>query len=158
MRRFHVAALAALLTAATLTLLSTMAWGQTADEAAAAGVLSRYQAAIERLDASGTLDLFTEDSEIIEQGGVEGDYRTYLANHLGPELAEFASFDFDDYNVSITVAGDLAFATETYTYRIVLKDGRTIDRQGAATSVLRRDADGWRIARQHSSSRAPRAH
>jgi ketosteroid isomerase-like protein len=131
---------------------------QSADEAAVAALLTRYQAAIERLDASGTPELFAPESQIIEQGGIEGDYPTYLANHLGPELAEFASFDFDNYSVSISVSGDIAFATETYTYRIVLKDGRTIDRQGAATSVLARGAGGWRIVRHHSSSRAPRAH
>ncbi|GIK49867.1 MAG: hypothetical protein BroJett013_25640 [Alphaproteobacteria bacterium] len=130
---------------------------QSADEAAVAAVLTRYQTAIERLDASGTPELFAPESQIIEQGGIEGDYPTYLANHLGPELAEFASFDFDNHAVSIRVMGDVAFATETYTYRIVLKDGRTIDRQGAATSVLAREAGGWRIAQHHSSSRAPRA-
>lgn len=134
------------------------AWGQSAEEAAAAAVLAHYQAAIERLDTSGTSELFTDNAQILEQGGVEGDYQTYLAHHLGPELAEFTSFDFDNYSVSVTVVGDLALATETYTYRIVLKDGRTVDRQGAATSVLRRDASGWRIAQHHASSRAPRAH
>lgn len=134
------------------------ATAQSADEAAVAAVLTRYHAAIERLDASGTPELFAPESQIIEQGGIEGDYPTYLANHLGPELAEFASFDFDNYSVAIRVVGDVALATETYTYRIVLKDGRTIDRQGAATSVLARGADGWRIVQHHSSSRAPRAH
>ena len=138
--------------------LSTNAFAQSTDEAAVAAALTRYHGAIERLDASGTPELFAPESQIIEQGGLEGDYPTYLANHLGPELIEFASFDFDNYNVSIRVVGDVALATETYTYRIVLKDGRTIDRQGAATSVLERSAEGWRIVQHHSSSRAPRAH
>ncbi|MGD9967297.1 MAG: SgcJ/EcaC family oxidoreductase [Hyphomonadaceae bacterium] len=150
------AALAALI-ALVFTVLSPNASAQSADEAAVTAVLTQYQASIERLDANGAPEIFAPDAQIIEQGHVEGTYQNYLANHLGPELAEFASFDFDNYTVSIRILGDVALAAETYTYRIALKDGRTVDRQGAATSVLERQAGGWRIMQHHSSSRAPRA-
>ena len=39
---------------------------------------------------------------------------------------------------------------------IVLKDGRMIERQGVATSVLKHENHAWKIVRYHSSSRAPR--
>ena len=48
------------------------------DESAVRAVLARYKSAIERLDASGTEALFTEDSAVFETGGVEGTYKEYL--------------------------------------------------------------------------------
>ena len=143
-------------TLAALFLLQATAQAQPNDQAAAAAVLEEYHNAIERLDLSQTGRLFSADSIIIEQGHIEGDYATYLAHHLGPEIAEVASFDFSGREVSVVVQGDFAHATETYAYGIEFKDGRVVERQGAASSVLRRDDGGWVIVRYHSSSRAPR--
>jgi uncharacterized protein (TIGR02246 family) len=126
--------------------------GETAGPAA---TLNAYQCAIVARDLAGTEALFTADAIIVEQGNNEGDYETYREHHLGPELGEVRDFRFDGYAVDIEVAGNQARALETYTYHIVLSDRRAVDRQGAATSVLMRGADGrWRIAQYHSSSRA----
>ncbi len=128
------------------------------EEAAVKAVLLEYKSAIEQLDASGTERLFAPDSQIFEQGGREGTYQNYLAHHLGPELAEFASFRFDNYDVSVRIEHDTAVAAESYTYRIVLKSGGDpVDRVGVATSVLKRTASGWLIVQSHSSSRKPPA-
>lgn len=127
-----------------------------ADESAVRGVLARYKAAIERLDASGTEALFTEDSAVFETGGVEGTYKEYLAHHLGPELAAFRAFTFSDYAVAVRIEGDLALATETYNYRIETKSGEVATRKGVATSVLTRTGDGWKILVMHNSARKPK--
>ena len=108
------------------------------DDNAVRAVLARYKSSIERLDASGTEALFTEDSAVFETGGVEGTYKEYLAHHLGPELAAFRSFAFSDYAVAARIEGDLALATETYNYRIETKSGEIAMRRGVATSVLTR--------------------
>src|SRR3546814_14729350 len=63
---------------------------------------------------------------------------------------------FTDPTLTVTRMGHMAHANETYGYRIELTDGRVIERDGVATSVLAHDADGWRIVQYHSSSRAPR--
>ena len=126
------------------------------DESAIRAVLARYKSAIERLDASGTEALFTEDSAVFETGGVEGTYKEYLAHHLGPELAAFRSFAFSDYTVAVRIEGDLALATETYDYRIETKTGEIATRRGVATSVLNRTADGWKISIMHNSARKPK--
>ena len=118
-------------------------------------VLGAYHAAIESRDVSRTPALFDPQAVIVEQGRVEGLYQAYLDHHLGPEMAAVTSFDFDNYQAEVSVEGDVALATETYSYHIVLNDGRVIDRQGAATSTLRRAGGVWRIAQYHSSSRAP---
>lgn len=85
-------------------------------------MLARYKVAIERLDASGTEELFAADSEIFETGGVEGSYANYLSHHLAPELAEFKSFQFSDYKVAVR-------------YRVEPKSGEAAVRLGLATSV-----------------------
>lgn len=127
-----------------------------ADASAVTNVLSQYIRAIESLNATGTDRLFTADSQIFENGGVEGTYVHYLAHHLGPELAAFTAFRFSDYRVDIRFEGPVAMATETYTFRIERREGEPIERRGVATSVLRQVGSEWRIVSMHNSSRAPR--
>lgn len=127
-----------------------------ADTAAVRRVLNQYRSAIERLDATGTERLFTSDSQIFENGGVEGSYANYLAHHLGPELGHFRSFRFSNVNVDVRFEGRVALATETYNYRIERREGAPIERRGVTTSVLRRTGSEWRIVTSHNSSRAPR--
>jgi uncharacterized protein (TIGR02246 family) len=123
--------------------------------AAVRDVLARYQAAIERLDASGTEVLFAPDSAIFETGGSEGTYANYLAHHLTPELAEFKSFKFSNYAVDVRFEGPLALASETYKYRIETKDGTVAERLGVATTVLKKIGGAWKILVSHNSGRKP---
>ena len=125
------------------------------DAAAVRLVLSKYEAAVERLNPRGTEILFSKNSEIFESGGQEGNYATYLAHHLTPELAEFKSFKFSDYNISVRFEGPVALATETYKYRIETKKGEVAERLGVATSVLKKVAGQWQIMVLHSSARKP---
>ena len=126
------------------------------DTKAVEAVLSEYKAAIEKLDATGTERLFAADSQIFETGGSEGTYATYLAHHLGPELAAFKSFKFSDYKVSVRFEGSVALATESYRYRIEPKTGAVAERLGVANSVLRRVGSSWKIVSMHNSGRTPR--
>lgn len=121
-------------------------------------VLAAYKSAIERLDATGTEQLFTADSAIFESGGVEGTYGNYLARHLGPELKEFKTFAFSNYQISVRFEGLLALATESYNYRIETKAGEIAERAGVATSVLKKIGGQWKIVSLHTSSRRPAAH
>ena len=125
------------------------------DIAAVRSVLSRYEAAVERLDARGTEVLFAKNSQIFESGGQEGNYATYLAHHLTPELAEFKSFKFSDYTISVRFEGPVALATETYKYRIETKKGEVAERLGVTTSVLKKVGGQWQIMIMHSSARKP---
>ena len=129
---------------------------QTQDAAAVRAVLASYKASIEKLDATGTQALFTADSQIFETGGSEGSYANYLSHHLGPELAEFKSFKFNDYKVDVRFVGAAAVATETYTYRIETKKGEIAERLGVATSVLRKEDGQWKVVMMHNSARRPR--
>lgn len=129
-----------------------------ADRAAVEAVLAGYRLAVENRDGAAAERYFWPDSQVFEQGGAEGYFATYLAHHLGPELGEIASFDFDAIATEIEVSGDIAYASEVYTYAIAFVDtARTpVARRGVATSVLLRRDGAWRIAVYHASSRAPR--
>ena len=118
--------------------------------------LKAYRSAIESLDGSEMQSFFTSDAQIFENGSAEGSFGNYMDHHLGPELKEFESFTFSNVDTQVLVAGNSAMSSETYSYTIVLKDGRTIERQGVATAVLVQQNNQWKIAQYHSSSRAPK--
>lgn len=151
---FGILAMAAL--ALPLAPAAAQTGSRAADVQAVQAVLAQYKAAIEKLDAKGTERLFTSDSQIFETGGSEGSYANYLSHHLGPELAEFKSFKFSDYKVSVRFEGPVALATETYRYRIEPKTGEAAERLGVATSVLKKVDGSWRIISMHNSARRPK--
>lgn len=138
--------------------LNALTYAQTpsSDKDAVIKTLDQYKKALERLDVKGTENLFAENSVVIESGKVEGTYGDYLAHHIGPELSDFKSFQFENYKVDVTVTGNYAFAMETYNYTIVLKkDDSEIKRKGVATSFLKKENGAWRIVNMHNSSRKP---
>lgn len=148
---------APLMAAAILLSLSTASAARNADREGAAAVLASYKSALERRDLSGVDMLFASDAVVIESGKVEGNYEAYRDHHLGPELAEFKSFVFENYKVQIRLEGPIAVATETYSYRIVLKSDEVVERLGVASSVLKWNGQAWQIVSMHSSSRKPKA-
>ncbi len=91
-----------------------------------------------------------------ENGKAEGTFAQYMEHHLGPELGEITEFTFTNPTVNVRMVGHVAFGHETYRYRIALTDGRVIERDGVATSVLTHKDGAWKIVQYHSSSRAPR--
>ncbi|SDR97647.1 SnoaL-like domain-containing protein [Gillisia sp. Hel1_33_143] len=121
-------------------------------------VMKSYKDALQNLTTEGTFQLFSENSEVFESGGVEGSYAHYIEHHLGPELEHFKKFEFSDYEIDVQVDTPYAFTTETYIYTIVLKpddkgDTRTIKKKGVATSILKKMDGNWEIIKTHSSSR-----
>lgn len=118
-------------------------------------VLKTYKETLESLDVTKSYALFTEDSQVLEQGKIEGTYRDYIANHIGPELGHFTSFTFSEYEVTVELDLPYAFTTESYIYNIVLKeDERKVERKASATSILKKIDNEWKIIKTHSSSRA----
>ncbi|KFN47092.1 SgcJ/EcaC family oxidoreductase [Arenimonas metalli] len=154
MTRFWTGLAALLLAGATM---AAPAAAASDDTAAIKAVLATYKTALERRDLTGVDALFAERNEVIESGKVEGSYADYVTHHIGPELGHIQRFTFDDYAVTVEQAGDIAWATETYRYTIVLPDrADPIVRQGVATTVLERREGAWKIRAMHSSSRAPK--
>ncbi|MCZ6900115.1 MAG: nuclear transport factor 2 family protein, partial [Bacteroidetes bacterium] len=117
-------------------------------------MLKTYNTAIQDLNLDNTSSLFSEDSQVFESGGVEGNYEHYLKHHLTPELNEFESFKFSDYKIKVQVDLPYAFTTETYNYTIVVKEGNKVSNsKGVATSILRKQDNEWKIIKTHTSAR-----
>lgn len=117
-------------------------------------VVTAYRRYLEALKPDETAALFAPDAEIFEGGSAEGSPAQYLAHHLKPEFTQFESFLFSDVTQKVGESGDVAWISEKYNYRIVLKnEGRRIESQGVATYVLRRTEGMWRIQMLHMSSR-----
>ena len=128
-----------------------------ADVTAVKSTLGAYKTALERLDLAGVDELFAPDNVVLENGKLEGSYADYRDHHIGPELGPFESFEFSDYVVAVRLEGPLALATETYRYTIRLRDKpEPIEREGAATSVLKKIGGKWKILSMHNSSRTPK--
>ncbi|APU70135.1 MULTISPECIES: nuclear transport factor 2 family protein [Christiangramia] len=128
------------------------------EKEAVINVMKTYKDALQNLSTEGTFDLFTEESEVFESGGVEGTYAHYIEHHLGPELGHFEKFEFSDYEIDAKLDVPYAFTTETYVYTIVIKpddkgNSRTIKKKGVATSILKKIDSQWKITKMHSSSR-----
>jgi ketosteroid isomerase-like protein len=122
--------------------------------------MKKYKDALQNLSVDGTMELFSEDSQVFESGGTEGTYANYIEHHIGPELSHFNSFTFSDYTIDVQVDLPYAFTTETYVYTIDLKENKeknrkaqVISKKGVATSVLKKSNDSWKILKTHSSSR-----
>jgi ketosteroid isomerase-like protein len=136
-----------------LLLFSASLFAQKSDADAIKQTLNAYKNKIESLDTNGIAKLFITNSKVIEQGKDEGTISYYLEHHLGPELKDFKSFKFSNYKVDVTVNGNYAYTTESYTYTIALNDGKDIKSNGLATSVLQKQNGEWKIAQTHSSFR-----
>ena len=121
-------------------------------------IMKAYKSALENKTTEGTFELFSKDSEVYEQGGIEGTYANYIEHHLGPELSHFERFEFSDYTIEVEVGFPYAFTTETFVYTIELHaeegdEPRIVKRKGVATSVLKKIDGDWKIIKMHSSSR-----
>ena len=129
---------------------------QDALEQDAQATLVAYRDALVARDEAAMRALFADDSMVFENGKAEGSFAQYMEHHLGPELGEITEFTFTNPTVNVRMIGHVALGHETYRYRIALKDGRVIERDGVATSVLTHGHSAWKIAQYHSSFRAPR--
>lgn len=132
---------------------ASLSGAEPGDMVAVKAVLNEYKIALEKLDAAPAAKLFTADSQVFESGGIEGTFVHYLEHHIGPELAEFKEFSYRDYSVEVRLELPLALTTESYIYRIVLKeDGRVIEKRAVTTSVLKKINGEWKIIQTHTSS------
>ena len=118
-------------------------------------VMKKYKEVLESLDVSKSYALFSDDSQVVESGKIEGTYADYIAHHIGPELGHFSSFTFSEYEIEVVVALPYAFTTESYVYTLVFKgDGKKAQGKAVATSILQKIDGNWKIIKTHNSSRA----
>lgn len=128
---------------------STMASG---DSAAVAAVVTQFHGALEQGDSAQALGLLSDDAIILESGGTETKAE-YRAGHLRGDIAFARAVSREQGAVRVVVSGDAAWASSSSLMRGTYRD-REIHSRSVELMVLRRTAEGWRIAAIHWSSRA----
>ena len=122
-------------------------------EAFVLAAVSAYRSAI----AEGSLDKLAAVVEpeltVLEGMHLNRGWADYRDNHIGPEMKEWKSFSVADPSVvTVSVAGDWAYAVSRATYTIVMPE-KTVVLEAAETFVLRRRGGSWRVRHVHSSAR-----
>jgi ketosteroid isomerase-like protein len=135
-------------------LLLPSALAAQSDEGAVAAVVDAYHTALASGDSTTALSLLAEDVTILESGGVE-DKEHYRSGHLAGDMRFAAAVPRERSEITVTVAGDIAWAWSTSTTQGRMGD-REINSRGAELMVLSRTGDSWRIRAIHWSSRAVR--
>lgn len=144
---------AGILLAASPAVAAQLAAKAASGEAAVLSAVSAYRSAI----AEGSLDKLAAVVEpeltVLEGMHLNRGWADYRDNHIGPEMKEWNSFSVADPSVvTVSVAGDWAYAVSRATYTIVMPE-KTVVLDAAETFVLRRRDGAWRVRHVHSSAR-----
>jgi ketosteroid isomerase-like protein len=124
------------------------------DSVRVAGAVDGYHRALAAGDSAAALALLAEDAVILESGGVES-RAEYRGHHLPGDIAFARAVRSERGPVHVRIVGDVAWASSTSVSQGEFR-GRAINSAGAELMVLRRTAEGWRIAAIHWSSRTRR--
>ena len=124
-------------------------------EASVIGVIENFHGALARGDSTAALALLADDVTILESGGVE-DKSHYRSGHLAGDIRFAAAVPRQRGEISVTVAGDVAWAWSTSVTQGTMGE-REINSQSVELMVLRRSEGQWLIQAIHWSSRQRRS-
>ena len=127
--------------------------GKASSEDAVLKTVAEYRAAI----AAGSLERLAkavhEDLSVMEGIHLNRGWADYRDNHIGPEMKEWKEFRVaDPLVISVTTAGDWAYAVTRATYTLVFPD-KSMVIDSAETFVLARKDGKWRVRHVHSSGK-----
>ncbi len=128
----------------------------TSEAAPAAAAVDAFHAALRRGDTQGALAMLAEDALVFEEGGAERSRAEYASHHLAADAAFAAAVTSTRTRRVGRAVGEVAWIASEGRTTGRFRD-RAVDRLGAETMVLRRQAGAWRIVHIHWSSRAPAA-
>lgn len=132
-------------------LLAPTAHAADSDSAAVSAVVTRFHNALSAGDAKTAASLLAPDAAILESGGRES--RTeYIQHHLPEDIKFIKAVPSQSGPLSITVQGDVAWASSTSTTRGTF-ESKAVNLVGAELMVLTKSPDGWLIRAIHWSSR-----
>lgn len=118
-------------------------------------VVTQFSAALQAGDLQRAGALLTDDVLILESGGAERSREEYLSGHATHDAAFLKGAHVQVKQRTANAVGDLAWvATEGELH--ASKKGKPLTLLSSETMVLKRTAQGWRIAHIHWSSRAKR--
>lgn len=114
-------------------------------------VRDAFSTALRAGDLATVERLLAPDALVLESGGAERSRAEYMEKHAPADAAFLAAATVDAVSARVEVVGELAWiASETRLH--YTKDGTKNILASTETMVLRRTAEGWRIAHIHWSS------
>ncbi len=119
----------------------------------AAKVVDAFHAALVNSDGAAAAALLAVDALIFESGHAERSRAEYASHHAGADAAYAAAVPSKLTQRSGFVQGDTAWIVSENRATGSYKD-KPVDRVTTETMILRKTAEGWRIAHIHWSSRA----
>lgn len=122
------------------------------DAQEAAKAVDAFHAALAKGDAATAAALLAEDVLIYEGGHAERSRTEYASHHFGADAAYAAAVPAKLTQRSGVVEGGVAWVTSESRATGKYRD-KPVDRVTTETMILRKTADGWRIAHIHWSSR-----
>jgi len=121
-----------------------------------AATVAAFERALVRGDLDAADALLEPDVLIFEGGGIERSRQEYAEGHMKHDAEFLKSATIKLLSQSGDGIGDMAWIGSERTMG-ALREGKPTDIVSTETMVLRRRADGWRIAHIHWSSRAAKA-
>lgn len=152
-----------ILAASFLASIPAVATAQTTDAPLVAAMSSEAQEAAKAVDAfhaklaegdgAAAAALLADDALIFESGHAERSRTEYASHHAGADAAYAAAVPSRLTRRNGLVDGDTAWIVSESRATGKYKD-KAVDRVTTETMILRKTAEGWRIAHIHWSSRA----
>ena len=119
----------------------------------AAKAVDAFHAKLVSGDAAAAAALLADDALIFESGHAERSRAEYASHHAGADAAYAAAVPSRLTRRNGLVDGDTAWIVSESRATGKYKD-KPVDRVTTETMILRKTAEGWRIAHIHWSSRA----
>ncbi len=142
-----------------LVLISGAFAQQNSDNQAAAvtETLNKYAAAVQNKNLAEVEKyvVATEAFTMFEGGHINWGWVDYRDNHLGPELKEFKSIQYNFMDIKPHVSGDMAYATLKYHIAVKMAE-RDVEGEGLATAILVKTPNGWKVQHMHTSHIPPK--
>lgn len=119
----------------------------------AAKAVDAFHAKLAEGDGATAAALLADDALIFESGHAERSRAEYASHHAGADAAYAAAVPSKLTHRAGFVEGDTAWIVSDSRATGTYKD-KPVDRVTTETMILRKTAEGWRIAHIHWSSRA----
>lgn len=124
----------------------------TADSANVIETIQAFQEALAARDSAAVNALLLPDAVILESGGFETKDE-YFDHHFGADAAFLENMDRETLRRQVRIENGTAWVS-TSSRMNGTYNGESLERASAELMVLRRTAEGWRIAAIHWSSRS----
>ena len=118
----------------------------------AAKAVDAFHAGLASGDGAAAATLLAEDALIFESGHAERSRAEYASHHAGADAAYAAAVPSTLKHRAGFIEGDTAWIVSESRATGKYKD-KPVDRVTTETMILRKTAEGWRIAHIHWSSR-----